>query len=77
MQGLLWMQIPAPAGVARLTCVLENQETLVPGWPVNLVGGGGVGGGGGGRGGEGSRSFFLRSPSLCLVRVGRRRAAWR
>lgn len=26
--------------------LVENQKTLVPGWPVNLVGGGGVGGGG-------------------------------
>lgn len=25
---------------------VENLKTLVPGWPVNLVGGGGVGGGG-------------------------------
>lgn len=35
---------------------VENQKTLVPGWPVNLVGGGGVGGGGWER--RGSHPFF-------------------
>lgn len=57
---------------------VENQKTLVPGWPVNLVGGGGVGGEREERPGEeGSHSFFLCFPSLCLIHVGRRRSARR
>lgn len=54
---------------------VENQKTLVPGWPVNLVGGGGVGGGGWERRGPTLSSPCF--PSLCLAHVGRRRSARR